>query len=46
MFRLKEFPNDYTEFNGFVLDLDRRLSSIITQAFDDCNGLTSIFKVI
>jgi dynein heavy chain len=42
----KEFVNDYHEFNSFVLDLDRRLSAIICQAFDDCNGLNSIFKLI
>ena len=44
-FILKEFANDYNEFHRFVLDLDRRLSSIIIQAFDDCNDLTSMFKV-
>jgi hypothetical protein len=43
---LQDFPNDYEEFNKFVLDLDRRLSAIINQAFDDCNSLTSIFKVV
>ena len=43
---LKDFPNDYNKFNQFVLDLDRRLASIIVQAFDDCNGLQSAFKVI
>lgn len=26
--------------------MDRRLSAIITQAFDDCNSLNSIFKLI
>lgn len=40
-----EFVDDYHEFNKFVLDLDRRLSAIINQAFDDCNSLNSIFKV-
>jgi dynein heavy chain len=40
-----EFDADYEEFNRFVLDLDRRLSAIISQAFDDCNSLNSIFKV-
>ena len=36
---------DYIEFNKFVLDIDRRLSAIVGQAFDDCNSLNSIFKV-
>jgi dynein heavy chain len=42
---LKEFDLDYSEFKKFVFDLDCRLSAIIIQAFDDCSGLTSIFKV-
>jgi dynein heavy chain, axonemal len=42
---LKEFDLDYSEFEKFVFDLDCRLSAIIIQAFDDCSGLTSIFKV-
>lgn len=42
----EEFDNDYKDFNKFVLDLDRRLSAIIFQAFDDCNSLNSIFKLI
>ncbi|CAF0714705.1 unnamed protein product [Brachionus calyciflorus] len=44
--KCEEFDNDYREFNKFVLDLDRRLSAIISQAFDDCNSLSSIFKLI
>ena len=42
---LQDFSADYAEFNKFVLDLDRRLSAIINQAFDDCNSLSSMFKV-
>lgn len=42
----QEFIVDYNNFNNFVEDLDCRLSSIICQAFDDCNGLTGIFKLI
>ena len=34
------------EFEKFILDLDRRLSSIIGSAFDDCSGLASIYKLI
>ena len=29
-----------------MLDLDRRLSAIFSQAFDNCNSLNSIFKLI
>lgn len=41
-----QFISDYNEFNIFVADLDCRLSAVICQAFDDCNGLTGIFKLI
>lgn len=41
-----EFPNDYVEFNKILLDFDRRLSAIINQAFEDCNSLQGIFKLI
>jgi len=40
------FLNDYEEFQQKVTDLDRRLSSILCQAFDDCHELDSIFKLI
>jgi len=41
----KAFLHDFNEFKVYVMDLDFRLSSVITQAFEDCNSLTSIFKV-
>ena len=41
-----EFKDDFNDFNKFVLDLDKRLASVITQAFEDCNGLQSVFKLI
>jgi dynein heavy chain len=41
-----EFDADYVEFEKFILDLDRRLSSIIGAAFDDCSNLGSIFKLM
>ena len=36
---------DYVEFKLKIADLDRRLASIICQAFDDCSGVESAFKV-
>lgn len=42
----QEFPYDYEEFKEFILDLDRRLASIACQAFEDCSGLESVFKVV
>ena len=41
----EEFFDDFKDFNKFVMDLDRRLLAIINRAFDDCNSLTSIYKV-
>ena len=36
---------DYVAFKKQIADLDRRLASIINQAFDDCSGVESTFKV-
>jgi dynein heavy chain len=41
-----EFDSDFVEFERFILDLDRRLSSIIGAAFDDCSNLAAIFKLM
>lgn len=40
------FIVDFEDFQQKVKDLDRRLSSILCQAFDDCHELDSIFKLI
>lgn len=40
-----EFMEDYAAFEGSIADLDKRLASIICQAFDDCSGLESAFRV-
>jgi dynein heavy chain len=39
------FEMDYVEFQRKIRDLDRRLASILCQAFDDCCNLESVFKV-
>ena len=36
---------DYDHFLEKIDDFDRRLATIICQAYDDCSGLESIFKV-
>lgn len=41
----KAFVEDYVEFKLKIDDLDRRLAAIICQAFDDCSGVESAFKV-
>lgn len=39
------FELDYADFHRKIRDLDRRLASILCQAFDDCCNLESVFKV-
>jgi len=39
------FELDYADFQRKIRDLDRRLASILCQAFDDCCNLESVFKV-
>lgn len=41
----QEFLNDYNNFTIKIGDFDRRLATIICQAFDDCSGVESLFKV-
>ncbi|XP_032178864.1 dynein heavy chain 9, axonemal isoform X1 [Mustela erminea] len=41
-----EFENDVCEFNQRVEDLDRRLGTIFSQAFDDAPGLEHAFKLL
>ncbi|XP_078721925.1 dynein axonemal heavy chain 11 [Lampetra fluviatilis] len=42
----KAFVRDYKDFKRRVLDFDRRLGSILCQAFQDCSGLESAFKLV
>ncbi|KAJ9585775.1 hypothetical protein L9F63_002412, partial [Diploptera punctata] len=40
------FELDYMDFQSKIRDLDRRLASVLCQAFDDCCNLESVFKLI
>ncbi|XP_072155544.1 dynein beta chain, ciliary isoform X1 [Bemisia tabaci] len=42
----ESFLRDYKQFQSNICDLDRRLASILCQAFDDCFNLESVFKLI
>uniref|UniRef100_A0A1I8JH23 DHC_N2 domain-containing protein n=1 Tax=Macrostomum lignano TaxID=282301 RepID=A0A1I8JH23_9PLAT len=42
----KEFMDDYNYFHQQIEDIDRRLASIVCQAFDDCSGPESAFRLI
>lgn len=39
------FITDYHEFKLKLLDIEKRLGSVVCQAFDDCNSCEAIFKV-
>ncbi len=37
---------EYDSFMAQIADMDQRLSQIICQAFDNCNGCESVFKLL
>lgn len=41
-----DFSNDLAKFHSLMVDLDRRISTILNQAFDDCPGLYSCFRLL
>ncbi|XP_062957128.1 dynein axonemal heavy chain 11 [Cynocephalus volans] len=41
-----EFERDYVAFKSKTLDFDRRLGTILCEAFFNCNGLEAAFKLL
>lgn len=41
-----EFTADLNKFHELINDLDRRISTILNQSFDDCPGLYSCFRLL
>ncbi|XP_032944295.1 dynein axonemal heavy chain 11 isoform X2 [Rhinolophus ferrumequinum] len=41
-----EFESDYVVFKSKTLDFDRRLGTILCEAFFNCNGLEAAFKLL
>lgn len=41
----ERFEIDYEQFKESIKDLDHRLAFTLSQAFDDCYNLDSVFKV-
>ncbi|XP_019507533.1 PREDICTED: dynein heavy chain 11, axonemal [Hipposideros armiger] len=41
-----EFESDYVVFKSKTLDFDRRLGTILCEAFLNCNGLEAAFKLL
>ena len=44
-FPVQAFLSDYTSFKEKIADMELRLGFIVCQAFDDCPGCESAFKV-
>eukprot|EP00741_Cyanophora_paradoxa_P016051 tig00000042_g15496.t1 len=42
----KAFEEDFYKFRGVVRELERRLGSVLAQAFDDCTTVEGCFKLI
>ncbi|KAJ3128700.1 hypothetical protein HK098_003691 [Nowakowskiella sp. JEL0407] len=43
---LPDFEIDLAKFHTKIRDLDRRIGTIICQAFDDCSGLNNCFRLL
>uniref|UniRef100_A0A4W2DC87 Dynein axonemal heavy chain 11 n=1 Tax=Bos indicus x Bos taurus TaxID=30522 RepID=A0A4W2DC87_BOBOX len=41
-----EFESDYVVFKSKTLDFDRRLGTVLCEAFFNCNGLEAAFKLL
>jgi dynein heavy chain len=41
-----QFEQDFLKFNDKVDELDKRVATILCQAFDDCSCLASIFRLL
>ncbi|KAG5210204.1 hypothetical protein JEQ12_015398 [Ovis aries] len=41
-----EFESDYVVFKSKILDFDRRLGTVLCEAFFNCNGLEAAFKLL
>jgi len=42
----KQFADDFFKFRQRIKELERRLASILTQSFDDCDTLVGKFKLL
>jgi len=43
---IREFDDDFFKFRQRIKELERRLASILTQAFDDCDTIIGKFKLL
>jgi len=42
----REFEDDFYKFRQKIKELERRLASILTQGFDDCDTIIGKFKLL
>jgi dynein heavy chain len=42
----REFEDDFYKFRQRIKELERRLASILTQGFDDCDTIIGKFKLL
>ncbi|XP_022915026.2 dynein beta chain, ciliary isoform X1 [Onthophagus taurus] len=42
----ESFVEDFAKFKQKIFEMDLKLSSILVQAFEDCNNLESVYKLI
>jgi dynein heavy chain len=42
----REFDDDFFNFRKGVKELERRLASVLTQSFDDCDTIIGKFKLL
>ena len=42
----REFEDDFYKFRQRIKELERRLASILTQGFDDCDTVIGKFKLL
>ena len=42
----REFDDDFYIFRSKIKELERRLASVITQGFDDCDTIHGRFKLL
>ena len=42
----REFDDDFFKFRQRVKELERRLASVLTQSFDDCDPIIGKFKML
>ena len=44
--KLKEFEKDVASFSSTMENLERQISTLVCKAFDDCNSLQAMFKLL